>query len=94
MITPAMVRVERVLNRSSKMRLANGSTHRMGRHASTPPNVISLMVCPRYVVSNGAACRNGNTPVTLGGCKKYANSAGAKRPMFQPRFVISFTVRL
>ena len=59
-----------------------------------PPNVTSLMVCPMYVVSNGAACRYGNTPVALGGCKKYANRAGAKRPMFQPRFVMSFTVRL
>ena len=66
----------------------------MGRHASTPPNVTSLMVCPRYVVSNGAGCRNGNTPVMEGGCRKYANSAGAKRPMFQPRFVMSLTVRL
>ena len=93
-MTPAMVRVERWLMRSCRTRFANGSTHSTGRHAKMPPKVTSLMVCPMYVVSNGAGCKYGNTPVALGGCRKYANSAGAKRPMFHPRFVMSFTVRL
>ena len=91
---PQIVRVERWRERRRSARPANGSTHSTGRHAKMPPKVTSLMVCPMYVVSKSVAWMNGKTPVTLGGCRKYEKNAGARRPAFMPRFVMSFTVRL
>ncbi len=68
--TLATVWVERTWKRYARIGFAKAMTQRMGRHMNIPPKVTSLMVCPKYVVSNVVGCSQGNTPVVVGVCRK------------------------